>query len=105
MITSSVIFGANRPNHPSYLRSGMPDSIAVGMSGAPLNRLSVVTAKVVSFDQRRDRLRKLHSQRYAAIVNGTRDRRDDHGLRAKPESPPRFCGMLPCAGQTAARTA
>src|SRR4029079_9150760 len=46
MILSGVAFGANRPNHPAYLRSGMPDSIAVGIPGAPTRRVSVVTASI-----------------------------------------------------------
>jgi hypothetical protein len=32
---SGVAFGANRPNHPVYLSSGKPDSIAVGIPDAP----------------------------------------------------------------------
>ena len=47
-ILAGVALGANKPNHPAYLRSGMPDSIAVGISGAPLRRLTVVTASIRS---------------------------------------------------------
>ena len=47
-IASGVAFGANSPNQPEYLRSGMPDLMTVGTPGAPLNRFSLVTASIRS---------------------------------------------------------